>query len=268
MSEHDPLEHTDRLLDALGRGEPVGDDPLLDGLAAWRTQVIDTVPTSVGEAAGPETDVVVPIRSTRPGHRRSPAPARTRRAAVLVGGAACVLAMGVSQAVAGNPVAPLHFVVKHAVGVGEDIGSPTAADRLPSTATPPPTASPPPEHLAGRGSADALSVDEPVEVSRQGSREDRPGSGGPARPDRPSAPTPSPETSPPETQPPGTSPTPGEDREGPPEWEWPDFPWWSDDDPEADEPGRDRDDDESIRGDDSDRDRDGRGRGGRDRHDD
>lgn len=153
-SRYDPVARDDELLDALLAGH-VPDDPVLEGLASWRSVLVAEEREAPAVAVADE-----PVSlSGRHARRREVAPVaarQTRRAATMGTAAAVLLSMGVSQAVAGNPVAPLQFVVDRAVGLGEGMADPRAADvRAPRT---PPSPSVPasPEVLTGRADAGAL----------------------------------------------------------------------------------------------------------------
>jgi hypothetical protein len=174
---------------------------------------------------------------------------RTRRLGSIALGAAVLLAMGVGQAVAGNPVAPFTYVVARAVGFGEGVATPRASG--PGTPSTAPTPSDVPRALhGGRAGAEALTstrdedlaTSTPPESSRD--RSDAPGT----EDQPPASPSPAPRTDP--------TPAPGP-RDPAPTSPVPDHPRPSD-------PGDDHDHDDRGRSDDRDSDRDR----GWDRHDD
>ncbi|MDD9349763.1 hypothetical protein [Mumia sp.] len=209
MTGVDPVAHDDRLLDDLIAGRATG-DPLLDGLAAWRTDVMASPPgagdpaadrlTAVSRAPGRAGWRVGPVgaRRVRPVDRRRahrgratrPAPG-VRRATELGVGVVVLLAMGVSQAVAGSPVAPLTYVVGRAVGLGEEVATPRTAKRheRPNLSAPAVTGS---EVHTGRSGAEALSSAHKGEASHPvPSRDGRSRADSP-RAEQPATPAPSP----------------------------------------------------------------------------
>ncbi len=209
-SRYDPVARDDELLDALIAGQ-VPDDPVLEGLASWRTVLL----AEEREAPSPTAVVMQePVSlSARHARRRHVAPVaarQTRRAATMGTAAAVLLSMGVSQAVAGNPVAPLRFVVDRAVGLGEGVADPRASDVREPRTVPTPSTLTSPDVLTGRADAGAL-----TSRSAEGTQADRDAptrdgddtsSRGDDREKTPREPAPAdrPEASPPPT----TSPTP------------------------------------------------------------
>ncbi|WP_370616117.1 hypothetical protein [Mumia sp. Pv 4-285] len=159
MIRHDPVAHDDVLVDDLLAGN-VPDDPIFAGLAAWRTSLAEmeaprppafdvTEVQSSSLFDRPIASSCKPSRRVRPPKRGS----RTGRAAVVVVGAGLLLSMGIGQAVAGSPVAPLRYVVTRAVGIGDDVASPTASD-VPRSQVP--SSSPDPAVTTGRSGAGAV----------------------------------------------------------------------------------------------------------------
>ncbi|WP_167005541.1 hypothetical protein [Mumia sp. ZJ430] len=243
---YDPVAHDDELLDALIAGD-VPDDPVFEALASWRAVLLDdaaATPTTSKEAL----PAPVPLRAGR-SHRRHVAPVaarHTRRAATMGTAAAVLLSMGVSQAVAGNPVAPLQFVVERAVGLGEGLADPNASDARAPRTPPATAAATSPEMVAGRADADAL-ASRSVSGEQLASDESR-ADGGDRDEKEPQDRRPSDGPPAPPGTPPTASPTPAP-------------PWTPDPrEPRGEESDRDRDDhdDDRGRGDDDRDDRDDR----------
>lgn len=176
MTRHDPIADDDLLIDELLAGR-VPDEPVFAGLALWRRDVVEGAPAAVREdpadhawtgadalsaPAGRRLSRGTTARRSRSArrggrrHRAAGTGAPAGRASAIAVGGALLLAMGVGQAVAGNPVAPLQYVVARAVGIGEGVASPRASDvRAPIT---PASPSPPPRSLHGaRADAEAVS---------------------------------------------------------------------------------------------------------------
>jgi hypothetical protein len=222
MSRHDPVLDDDRLLDALIAGD-VPDEPLLAGLAAWRDDVLAAEAPVRGEepASSPAVagDHAVPHtpRGGRRRHRAGRAGTRTRRTVVIGVGLGILLSMGVSQAVAGSPVAPIRYVVSRAVDFGEDVGSPTARESQGGATVEPPTTAA--EVHTGRAAAtaepsteaDSPETSVPPSESDDRGRASDPGDDAPVTPPPPRSTTPTP--TPPRTTPPPTTPTPPEQTE-------------------------------------------------------
>ncbi|KAA1422325.1 hypothetical protein FE697_014290 [Mumia zhuanghuii] len=276
MSRHDPVAHDDGLVDELLAGR-VPDDPIFAGLAAWRTSLAEMEAPPLPVAAVALAEPAAPsslgssCRAAR--HARSPRRAsRVRRAAAVTVGAALLLSMGIGQAVAGSPVAPIRYVVSQAVGLGDGMASPTASDvprsQAPSStsATAPNTgraevgtleptdaAQKPPSHgssgpsdsSGGKGKDDASEV-EPAPAPKPGKDTDEPTTKPPRSPEKqdddppPASPTP---PKPPRTEAPDKTPAPSKPpAEGskPPKGG---YDWWDRDDDDDDGRGwgRDRD---------------------------
>lgn len=226
-SRYDPVARDDELLDAVVAGH-VPDDPVLEGLASWRSVLL------AEEREAPAVTVAVaeePVSpSGRHARRRDVAPVaarQTRRAATMGTAAAVLLSMGVSQAVAGNPVAPLQFVVDRAVGLGEGMADPRAADGRDTRTPASPSVPASPEVLTGRADAGALTSRsaEGTDVERDAPAPDRDGSSGgdrdePGKTPREPAPSDRLEASPPPTAttPPPWSTTPRPPREHGDDW--------------------------------------------------